>query len=237
MTPKQLLFAWRDGIRNDNRISRSLYPVLLELSMYADTETGRCWPGHATLARALRCSEKTIGRQLSAGVDLGWLGVDQRASGGRNGKGRATVYRLTIPAQKQGNTGHGCPSFVEEEQETVDVREQTPDICEETPDTRCPANSQSQLSSTTLSEKLSKNGSTRSTSVDALQRRCIDIFAAKGVDRDDCVRAVDRLRGDDIADELIEMALTHCEQKADVRFVGYLLKVARDWKTQRTPTP
>ena len=70
--------------------------------------------------------------------------------------------------------------------------------------------------------------------VDALKRRCLDIFTPKGVSRDDCVRAVDRLRADNIADELIDIALGQCEQKRDIRHVGYLLKVARDFYKQRT---
>ena len=69
---------------------------------------------------------------------------------------------------------------------------------------------------------------------DALKRRCLDIFTPKGVSRDDCCRAVDRLRCDNIADELIDTALGQCEQKHDVRHVGYLLKVARDFYKQRT---
>jgi hypothetical protein len=70
--------------------------------------------------------------------------------------------------------------------------------------------------------------------LDALKRRCLDIFAAKGVSRDDCVRAIDRLRADNIADQLIDVALGQCEQKRDVRHVGYLLTVARDFYRQRT---
>jgi hypothetical protein len=73
--------------------------------------------------------------------------------------------------------------------------------------------------------------------VDALKRRCLAIFAAKGVSRDDCVRAVDRLRAENIADELIDVALGQCEKNPDVRHVGYLLKVARDWYRQRTGVP
>jgi hypothetical protein len=70
--------------------------------------------------------------------------------------------------------------------------------------------------------------------VDKLKRRCLDIFAPKGVTPDDCVRAIDRLRADNIADELIDVALGQCETKSDVRHVGYLLKVARDFYKQRT---
>lgn len=41
------------------------------------------------------------------------------------------------------------------------------------------------------------------------------------------------LRADGIGGELIDMALTHCDQKRDVRYVGYLLILARDWYAQR----
>src|SRR5262249_12008486 len=60
---------------------------------------------------------------------------------------------------------------------------------------------------------------------DALKRRCLDLFAPKGVSHDDCVRAIDQLRGEGIADHLIDAALGQCERNPNVRSTRYLLKV------------
>jgi hypothetical protein len=69
---------------------------------------------------------------------------------------------------------------------------------------------------------------------DALKCRCLNLFVPRGVSHDDCVRAIDQLRCEDIADHLIDAALGQCEKKADVQSPGYLLKVARNWYRQRT---
>jgi hypothetical protein len=71
------------------------------------------------------------------------------------------------------------------------------------------------------------------TPADTLKRRCLEHFAANGIARDDCVRVIDQLRAENIADEIIDMALGQCEN-ADARSLDYLVKVARAFYKQRT---
>src|SRR5262249_33946560 len=58
---------------------------------------------------------------------------------------------------------------------------------------------------------------------DALKERCVAHFAATGVSRDDCVRAIDQLRSEDIADHLIDAALGQAIN-AEAKSLRYLVR-------------
>jgi hypothetical protein len=205
------------------------------LSLYADTDTGECRPGHKLLAQALRSSERYVRKHLAIGERLGWLRTVKHGWGARDGSRSATVYQLTLPT----TTGAAAPLLDENrrhgEGEPPAPGGEPPAQNGRTTGTAVPPNSQ-ELSRTlrTQNEKNAQNEEPGyNQPVDALKRRCLEHFATKkNVDPDDCRRVVDQLRAENIADDVIDMALGQSENANAVR-LAYLVRVARDWYAQR----
>lgn len=126
------LFRWRDALRTDcprckkpPKISATAYPVLLELSTYANTDDGtQCRPGHERLAKAVRRTERHVSRGIREGIERGWITLVRPGYGNRHGLRSAALYTLTIPSR----TCQECPPLDLEpdiddlEQDNRDVR-------------------------------------------------------------------------------------------------------------------
>jgi hypothetical protein len=111
---KRFLFRWRNELRRAEDISPQVNDVLLALSMFADNDTGVCWPGRQQLACTLKRRKSYVSKYLAEAVRLGWAVVDQRGSGGRGGgPGKAAHYRLTIPVDNHGNRATPVDTFLE----------------------------------------------------------------------------------------------------------------------------
>jgi hypothetical protein len=67
---------------------------------------------------------------------------------------------------------------------------------------------------------------------DRLAERAFGHFSAKGFTRSECRETVNKLRSENIADELIDVAVGQCIER-DARRLAYLLKVGRDFYLQR----
>jgi len=89
-------YEWERLVRRA-RLPKPVKLLALVLATYADPDGSRVRPGLPVLASVTGDSERNVGRLLRVLVDeLGLLGQVARG-GGRGGKGRASVYRLTIP--------------------------------------------------------------------------------------------------------------------------------------------
>lgn len=90
-------YEWERLVRRA-RLPKPLKLLALVLATYADPDGSRVRPGLPVLASVTGDSERNVRRLLATLVDeLGLLRQVARG-GGRGGKGRASVYRLTIPA-------------------------------------------------------------------------------------------------------------------------------------------
>jgi len=248
---KEYLFRWRDSMEADARIGAVTHHVLFRLSADADTHTGgNCRPGITKLARNVRRSQRTVYRHLAIGKKLGYIAIDLPGHGGRNGKGFATVYRLTIPetpATADTHLGDGQNKTRVTSAETtakVDettVRGGTPPLLTALLPSHRESHSQSperdQPGNAFTSERRRPSAvegrPDHGRPVDELKRRCLEHFTVKGVAYDDCLRVVDQLRAADIADHLIDSALGKAID-ADAKSLKYFVKVTEDWYAQRT---
>jgi hypothetical protein len=89
-------YEWERLVRRA-RLPKPVKLLALVLATYADPDGSRVRPGLPVLASVTGDSERNVGRLLRHLVDdLGLLRQVARG-GGRGGKGRASVYRLTIP--------------------------------------------------------------------------------------------------------------------------------------------
>lgn len=89
-------YEWERLVRRA-RLPKPVKLLALVLATYADPDGSRVRPGIPVLASVTGDSERNVGRLLRHLVDdLGLLRQVARG-GGRGGKGRASVYRLTIP--------------------------------------------------------------------------------------------------------------------------------------------
>lgn len=89
-------YEWERLVRRA-RLPKPVKLLALVLATYADSDGSRVRPGLPVLASVTGDSERNVGRILRHLVDE--LGLLQQVArgGGRGGKGRASVYRLTIP--------------------------------------------------------------------------------------------------------------------------------------------
>lgn len=89
-------YEWERLVRRA-RLPKPVKLLALVLATYADPDGSRVRPGLPVLASVTGDSERNVGRILRhLSDDLGLLRQVARG-GGRGGKGRASVYRLTIP--------------------------------------------------------------------------------------------------------------------------------------------
>lgn len=89
-------YEWERLVRRA-RLPKPVKLLALVLATYADSDGSRVRPGLPVLASVTGDSERNVSRILRCLVDE--LGLLQQVArgGGRGGKGRASVYRLTIP--------------------------------------------------------------------------------------------------------------------------------------------
>lgn len=89
-------YEWERLVRRA-RLPKPVKLLAFVLATYADPDGSRVRPGLPVLASVTGDSERNVRRLLALLVDeLGLLRQVARG-GGRGGKGRASVYRLTIP--------------------------------------------------------------------------------------------------------------------------------------------
>jgi hypothetical protein len=125
---KTFVQRWLDAMEADERIGPETHHVLLRLSIWANWHTGgECRPGHAQLAKSIRRKDRFVRKHIKEAIGLGWLEVVKRGYGGRDGKGRATVYQLRIPQETPARAGAAVS------EETPARNEETPARNEETP--------------------------------------------------------------------------------------------------------
>lgn len=89
-------YEWERLVRRA-RLPKPLKLLALVLATYADPDGSRVRPGLPVLASVTGDSERNVGRLLRVLVDELGLLTQTARGGGRGGKGRASVYRLTIP--------------------------------------------------------------------------------------------------------------------------------------------
>jgi hypothetical protein len=234
LTPGQVAACAR-GLRN----WRSLAEKLVEAGLWEPTADGWHIVGFLERNRSRREIDDLSEKRAQAGRTGGFRSGESRSNEQRTDTERtANEQRVAANAKQVASKNLGAPTEnaertiselnprqVKSETETY-LRDGFPQSVE---DSLCGA-------FTSERDKTFALNDVSGEPVDTLKRRCLDIFVAKGVSRDDCCRAVDRLRADNIADELIDMALGQCERNPDVRHIGYLVSVARDWYAQRTGT-
>jgi hypothetical protein len=89
-------FDWERLVRRA-QLPKPLKFLALVMATYADPDGSRVRPGLPVLSAVTGDSERHVSRLLTALVDSGLLEQVARG-GGRGNRGRASVYRLTIPA-------------------------------------------------------------------------------------------------------------------------------------------
>ncbi|WP_293784141.1 hypothetical protein [uncultured Aeromicrobium sp.] len=85
-------FTWERMIRRAN-LSQPVRLLAFTLGTYANQNGTEVRPGDERVARVLRCSVRTVERNRKQLISVGLL---ERTSAARV-KGRADVYRLTLP--------------------------------------------------------------------------------------------------------------------------------------------
>jgi hypothetical protein len=89
-------YEWERLVRRA-RLPKPVKLLALVLATYADPDGSRVRPGLPVLSAVTGDSERHVSRLLTTLTDeLGLLELVARG-GGRGGKGRASVYRLTVP--------------------------------------------------------------------------------------------------------------------------------------------
>lgn len=86
------LFVWQRALRSCD-LPREVRATLLMLSTWMDRHAAGAHPSLPMLADAVGCHVATIKRHLAVAEDAGWIA---RTPGG--GRGRATTYAATVPA-------------------------------------------------------------------------------------------------------------------------------------------
>jgi hypothetical protein len=71
---------WIEGVLRNSRHTGTDLLLLILLAESADRDTGSCYPGRKTLARLMRCSERTVQRTVQTLIDSGELSVRQQSS-------------------------------------------------------------------------------------------------------------------------------------------------------------
>lgn len=89
-------FEWERLVRRADLPMRLKF-VAVVVATFADADGSRVRPGVGVLADVTGQGESTVRRLMSALQEFGLLTQVARG-GGRKGKGRATEYRLTVPA-------------------------------------------------------------------------------------------------------------------------------------------
>lgn len=79
--------AWIGKVATDLELTPSDLRIAVVLSGYINTQDGRAWPSHATLAETTGLNERTVTRGLKALVARGYLSLEKG-----NGRGRCNVY-------------------------------------------------------------------------------------------------------------------------------------------------
>lgn len=63
------------GVFSDDRLGAAEQAMLACLGMYADTETGWCWPRQRTLAALLGITRQAVGARLRTLAECGWIEI------------------------------------------------------------------------------------------------------------------------------------------------------------------
>lgn len=79
--------AWIGKVATDLELTPSDLRIAVVLSGYINTQDGRAWPSHATLAEASGLNERTVTRGLKALVARGYLSLEKGS-----GRGSCNVY-------------------------------------------------------------------------------------------------------------------------------------------------
>jgi len=117
---------WAWNLLGEVELSDGQKLILLRLADHADTE-GLCWPGNASIATTLGCSERTVERAKARLRELGLVATEPRLLD--DGKGRKTdAIQLRID---QPDTGVGMG---QDQPDTRDATNPTPQT--DQPDTR-----------------------------------------------------------------------------------------------------
>jgi hypothetical protein len=250
-----------DAVAKDKKVTHGVYCVISELAHYANNKTGRCWPGHATIAERLRYNKRTVRDYIKQAITLGWVEEEEPGFANQYAEEYAH-YRLLMPsasaagiakqksALRQGSSalrqgsrasaaGIGDKSTFEQVNPPVSQPNSQELSIELSHGDSSEENSEHDLSRDMFTSELRKNlarkeereGNGR---VDALTQRCIDIFVLRESTRDSCIPTIERLREEGVGDTVIDEVLGYCEKKPAIRHVGYVRKVAPDWLDQRT---
>jgi DNA-binding transcriptional ArsR family regulator len=79
--------------------------ILVSLSIYADMETGQCFPSVKSLARRGMCDTRTVQRHLNKLEDLGLVSRHERRA--KNGAQQTTRYTLNVSPLADLNESEG----------------------------------------------------------------------------------------------------------------------------------
>ncbi|BCN44692.1 helix-turn-helix domain-containing protein [Prescottella equi] len=96
---RELRLLWPVAVARSKRkeLQGATAGVLIALHYYSDWTTGDdARPGQKLLASLVGVSERTVSDALKRGVATGYVELVKRG-GGRGGRGKANVYRLTLP--------------------------------------------------------------------------------------------------------------------------------------------
>ena len=99
---------WRKAVRGCEDLTDRQKVILLALQDYENVESRTAWPSRDMLAEdcvlrgEVKSRRRNVTNALSAGNRLGFIEVSAHAvSPGRaGGRGRSTVWRLTLPEEK-----------------------------------------------------------------------------------------------------------------------------------------
>jgi DNA-binding transcriptional ArsR family regulator len=86
------------------KISAGAFRVLVTMLDYADQYGKNAYPGVARLANDCDMTERTVQRHLSNLRDGGYLVEESRGGRGRDGRGRASVYRIFMRHERRDKT-------------------------------------------------------------------------------------------------------------------------------------
>jgi hypothetical protein len=114
---KYSVFAFQRAVVDSDSLSATEKAVLFVLSVYADRNTGECWPTKAKIAARMGVDPRTAQRVMSR-LESGGAIVSE---GGGGGRGRPTIRRLNIAGVIQYDStakGDAGVSVFDQERET-----------------------------------------------------------------------------------------------------------------------
>ena len=126
MTPAEPVLGrdvwdWREGLIADKSLTPATRLLGVRLSMYANVQTGACFPSESTLANNVGTSRTRVHERIGELVARGWVQYE------REGKiGRAASYLLTLPAgdpARAGETGGSLVSVQVDATETPNLHQ------------------------------------------------------------------------------------------------------------------